>query len=100
MSKRPQPRKWYPKNPTKYIGDHTNIIARSSWEIKFMNWCDNNPSIITWNSEEVRIPYKCDTDNKRHLYYVDFRIQVKTKTGIVKTYIVEIKPDEIGRAHV
>lgn len=90
--KYPEPRKWNPKNKEKYVGDYTNIIARSSWEIIFMNWCDNNPNITKWNSEEVRIPYRCGTDNKLHMYHVDFKMQVKTASGEIKTYLVEIKP--------
>ena len=88
----PTPRKWSPKNIQKYIGDYANIIARSSWEIKFMNWCDNNSQVLFWNSEEVKIPYICSTDNKRHMYHMDFRIQIKNKEGNLKTYLVEIKP--------
>lgn len=42
----PKPRKWFPKNPEKYVGDVNNIISRSSWETKFMNWCDQNPAVI------------------------------------------------------
>ena len=85
-------RKFTPTNPQKYSGDPTNIIMRSSWETKFANWCDVNPSIISWVSEETIIPYRCGTDNKIHRYFVDFKIQVKETSGRVKTYLVEIKP--------
>ena len=85
-------RKFFPKNPQKYVGDLTNIIMRSSWETRFAIWCDNNPQVIYWQSEETIIPYICATDNKPHKYYMDFRIQVKTKSGL-KTYLVEIKPE-------
>lgn len=91
--KYPAPRKWTPKHPEKYTGDYNNIIARSSWEILFMNWCDNNSSVVTWSSEETKIPYRCATDNKPHMYYMDFRVQIKNKNNELKTYLVEIKPD-------
>lgn len=81
-----------PKRPEKYNGDPTKIIFRSSWERKFMNWCDSNPSIIEWSSEETIIPYVCPTDNKSHRYFVDFKIKIKQKSGNIKTYLVEIKP--------
>ena len=81
-----------PLHPEKYTGDPTNIIMRSSWETRFASWCDKNPSILKWNSEETVIPYRCPTDNKIHRYFVDFQISVKTKDGKVKTYLVEIKP--------
>ena len=74
--------------PEKYVGDPTNIVMRSSWETMFANWCDKNPSIIKWNSEETIIPYRCPTDNKVHRYFVDFKIT--TANG--KTYLVEVKP--------
>lgn len=81
-------RKFKPVNPHKYIGDHTNIIMRSSWETKFAIWCDLNPSVMKWSSEETVIPYVSPIDNRIHRYFVDFKIQTKTKT-----YLVEIKPE-------
>jgi hypothetical protein len=91
MSKYPDPVKFKPKNIDKYVGDHTNIISRSSWETKFMIWADRNSNIIKWSSEEIIIPYKSPLDGKTHRYFVDFKIDVMTNSGI-KTYIVEIKP--------
>lgn len=84
-------------NPEKYIGDPTNIIMRSSWETRFASWCDRNPDVIKWQSEETIVPYRCPTDNKLHRYYIDFRVQVQTKQGNLKTYLVEIKPDKQTR---
>ena len=93
MAGYPQPRKWKPKFPNKYDGDPNAIIARSSWEIRFFNWCDSNPAIIKWSSEETIIPYVCPTDNRWHRYFPDAKIQVRDQDGVVKTYLVEIKPD-------
>ena len=81
-----------PVFPNKYEGDPTNIIMRSSWETRFAVWCDNNPSVIKWLSEETVIPYRCPTDNRIHRYYIDFKIKVKTKEDKIKTYLVEVKP--------
>jgi len=85
-------RKFLPKNPEKYAGDANNIIMRSSWETRFANWCDRNPNIIRWSSEETVIPYRCPTDDKIHRYFVDFKITVKNKDGELKTFLVEVKP--------
>lgn len=85
-------RKYKPIHPEKYQGDPTNIICRSSWETRFAIWCDTNPSIIQWSSEETIIPYICPTDNRPHRYFVDFKIRVKLPSGGTKTYLVEIKP--------
>lgn len=81
-----------PLHPEKYTGDPTNIIMRSSWETRFASWCDKNPSIIKWSSEETVIPYRCPTDNKLHRYFVDFQIQVMQRDGKLKRYLVEVKP--------
>ena len=76
--------------PEKYTGDPTTIIMRSSWETKFASWCDKNPSIVKWSSEETVIPYRCPTDEKIHRYFVDFKIT----TSVGKTYLVEVKPSK------
>jgi hypothetical protein len=81
-------RKFIPIFPEKYTGDPTNIIMRSSWETRFASWCDKNPSVFKWSSEETIIPYKCPTDNRIHRYFVDFKITVTTG----RTYLVEVKP--------
>jgi hypothetical protein len=83
--------KYNVKIPEKYSGDPTNVVYRSSWELKFMNWCDLNSSVFEWSSEETIIPYRSPVDNKPHRYFVDFKIKVKSNQGI-KTYLVEIKP--------
>ena len=87
-------RLYKPLNPQKYAGDPTNIIMRSSWETRFAAWCDRNPSIVKWSSEETVIPYRCPTDNKIHRYFVDFKIQVISNNGSPKTYLVEVKPSK------
>ena len=69
-----------------------NIIYRSLWERKFMIFCDNNPSILQWGSEEGVIPYRSPLDGRVHRYYVDFYIKLQTKSGEIKKYLIEIKP--------
>jgi hypothetical protein len=91
-SRYPKPRKWTPKNPEKYVGDLNNIIARSSWEIKLLNWLDGNPSVIIYNSEGLIVPYLSPVDNKEHKYYVDFLAKMRLKDGTIKTYAIEVKP--------
>jgi hypothetical protein len=81
-----------PKNPKKYKGNPTKIIYRSSWERKFMNYCDMKESIVEWSSESTVVPYRYDMDGKTHRYFIDFRIVVKEKDDSLQTYLVEIKP--------
>jgi len=77
------------KNRAKYKGDPTKIVWRSLLERSFMVWCDNNPNIIQWQSEEVVIPYISPVDGKKHRYFPDFTI---TNTEN-ETTIIEVKPE-------
>jgi hypothetical protein len=80
-----------PLNPQKYRGNVSNIIYRSRWEQRFMSFLDRDSGVLEWSSEELWIPYRCKTDGKVHRYFPDFKVKLKTKTG-VKTQIIEIKP--------
>jgi len=84
--------KFTPKNPQKYIGDYNNIVYRSSWECKVMDWLDRNDNIISWASEELIIPYISPSDNKFHRYFPDFLVKAKTRDGKFKTILIEVKP--------
>ena len=53
-----------------------------------MRYCDLNPDIVAWASEEIAIPYTSPIDNRRHRYFPDFVI--KTVTG--RRVMIEIKP--------
>jgi hypothetical protein len=77
-----------PTNPEKYIGDHTNIIYRSSWECRVMSWLDKNSDILSWGSEELIIPYKSPVDGRFHRYFPDFIVKTRNKT-----LIIEVKPE-------
>ena len=77
-----------PTNTKKYVGNPDNIIYRSLLERRFMVYCDNNPGIIQWASEELAIRYYNPIDKKYHRYFPDFII----KTDKNKTMLIEIKP--------
>jgi hypothetical protein len=77
------------KNVTKYKGDHTNIIYRSLWEKAVFQWCDKNPKVKQWSSEETIIPYYYEVDKKYHRYFVDMKIVFDNKI-----LLVEIKPEK------
>lgn len=57
-----------------------------------MHWCDQNPVIITWGSENITIPYVSPIDGKVHRYYPDFMLRV-SENGTDRIIIVEIKPE-------
>ena len=83
--------KFTPNNPEKYMGDHRNIIYRSSWECRIMDRFDKDPNIVMWASEELVIPYKSPVDGRYHRYFPDFLVKMRTREGI-KTFLVEVKP--------
>ena len=74
--------------PEKYIGDYTNVVYRSLWERQCFKWCESNPNVKAWNSEEVVIPYVSRHDKKMHRYFVDLFVEM-TNGEIL---LVEIKP--------
>jgi hypothetical protein len=84
--------KYRPKSPNKYNGDPTNIVYRSSWELRLMNWLDSNHNVIKWSSEEVVVPYKHPITGRWHRYFPDFMAVMKDKNGTNKTYMIEVKP--------
>lgn len=84
--------KFKPKNPQKYNGDPTEIYFRSSYELKFMQYCDLTESVISYQSEEFWIPYRSPLDGKTHRYFPDFFLKYKDKDEKMRNLVVEIKP--------
>jgi murein tripeptide amidase MpaA len=81
-----------PRNPDKYKGDPTNIIYRSSWELKLMMYLDSHKSVLKWASEEIIIPYISPIDGKVHRYFPDFVVTKINKDGKKETVLIEVKP--------
>ena len=78
-----------PLNISKYIGSDVPIY-RSGIELKFFKFCDNNPNVIRWSSENVKIPYRDDVLKKDRMYYVDNFVEIREGNSI-KKYLVELK---------
>ena len=83
---------YHPLNPEKYSGDIGKIRFLSSWELRFMQFCDKNDNILTWASEEFRIPYMHPIKKKVCQYWPDFIIKYKNEKGVIITEVIEIKP--------
>lgn len=83
---------YQPKNEDKYTSDLSKIIYRSSWELTFMKFLDNNPSIVGWASEPFPIPYVKPTTGRVHRYFPDFFVEYFDKDGILMKEIIEVKP--------
>lgn len=79
------------KNPEKYVGSKVPVY-RSSWELTFMTFCDNNPSVQEWSSEPVRIPYRDPLTGKHTVYVPDFLISYVDKNMKKHVELIEIKP--------
>jgi hypothetical protein len=84
--------RYQPSYPKKYKGNPTNIIYRSLWERRFMNYCDKNKNILEWGSEEISLPYRSPLDGKIHRYFPDFYVKIRENNGSVQKYIIEVKP--------
>lgn len=63
------------------------IIYRSSYELKFITWLENNNKVKHWGSECFCIPYLYK-DGTTHKYYPDYFVEMVDGTKLV----IEIKP--------
>ena len=79
------------KNPDKYVGNK-KPLARSSWEFVFMRMLDEHPSVQSWASESIQIPYRDPLTGKYTVYVPDFFIVYQDKTGKKNAEVVEVKP--------
>jgi hypothetical protein len=78
------------KNPDKYAGDPRRIVARSRWELMYMQALDNSNMVKKWISEpkNLGINYISPLDKKLHTYWPDFLVQYTN--GEIE--ILEVKP--------
>ena len=81
-----------PENPSKYLGDPSNIVFRSGWERIYFIKCDRNTNIVAWASEELIIPYYSTVDKRARRYFPDVLLHVRKEDGSIEKTLVEIKP--------
>jgi hypothetical protein len=93
MAKRPKPVNYTPRNPKKYRGSYP-IVLRSSWEVRFAQYCDLNEDVLEWASEPVEIPYRNPVKGTQSIYIPDFIIKFRNAKGAVETRLIEIKPEK------
>ena len=84
--------RYNPKNPSKYKGNSSNIVYRSSWELRLMNYLDCNSNVIKWSSETVIIPYRSPKDEQIHRYFIDFYAEINDGNGGIRKLLIEVKP--------
>ena len=80
-----------PKNEKKYVGKKP-IIYRSSYELKFFRFCDDNPNVSRWASESIKIPYRDPLTGKQTVYVPDFLVVFIDKNMNKHAELWEIKP--------
>lgn len=87
--------KYIPINPKKYRGDVNKIVFRSSMELVAFKFCDTNPAIVYWSSEETVIPYISPVDGRAHRYFMDLKVWThREDTEELQITLIEIKPKD------
>jgi len=83
------------QHPAKYIGNPVDIVYRSSWEYKFMIYCDLNEGVLKWGSEVFKVPY-IDRMGHNHVYIPDFYLETRDQNndGLMNRFLIEIKPEK------
>ena len=69
-------------------------------ELRLYKYLDQQPNVLQWSSEETVIPYFSPLDKKMHRYFMDAKATVKTKDGIERTHLIEVKPASQCKAPV
>jgi hypothetical protein len=82
-----------PINPGKYIGA-TPVLYLSSWEYRLFIRLDQNPNVLKWSANTVKIPYVFQGDNRNHSYFMDAYVEMGDGKGGVRKILIEIKPDK------
>jgi len=87
--------KFKPKNYYKYLGNPTNIIYRSSYELHLMMYLDEHPDVKKWASEEPFMVawYKSPIDGGWHRYFPDAYAEIVDKDGKKRKLLIEVKPE-------
>lgn len=83
------------QNVHKYLGNPVEVVYRSSWEYKFMLYCDLNPGVLKWGSEVFKIPYT-DRMGHPHNYIPDFYLETRNNENpdLMNRFLVEVKPEK------
>ena len=70
---------------------------RSSYELRFMTWADENEMVLIWGVEVCIVEYTSriaimEGKNPKRKYYVDFYVEIINPDGSVTKRLIEIKP--------
>lgn len=81
-----------PKNPEKYIGDLNSVIYRSSWELKFLIFCDNEDRVVKYSSELYSVAYHNFKTKRLNYYNIDFYAEILNDSEKIDKWLIEVKP--------
>jgi len=84
--------RYTPTNPNKFEGDLNNIVFRSSWELRCLQYFDAHPAITKVMSEEIKIPYWNPVKRRPANYFPDFYIELRDRQGNIRRELIEVKP--------
>lgn len=88
------------KNPQKYIGKK-NPYYKSSYELRFFHFCDDNKNVLKWGYEVIEIDYFFKQLNEAvarpRKYYPDIYLEMMNDKGEVEKWVIEIKPEDLTR---
>lgn len=93
-------KRFTPKHPDKYMGDANNVIIRSSWELRVFQFCDSNPNVLRWGSEEIAIPYMKPFPGgyKPANYFPDLYVEYVDRDDNLIKELIEVKPEKFTKA--
>lgn len=77
------------------MGDLSKLKYKSSWEEAVFKVMDNNPNVVRWGYEIVKIAYMKPMANNtfaRRNYYPDIYVEYYDQDGKFIKEVVEIKP--------
>ena len=84
-----------PQNPQKYKGDPSKIVYRSSWELKFLQYCDNADQVIEYAAEPIGIPYINPILKKECTYWIDcYMVTRNPQNNTTTKWLIEVKPNK------
>lgn len=83
-----------PSDPSKYLGDPSNIVYRSSWELKFLQYCDKNDKIVEYSAEAVSVMYFNPFLKRPATYWIDCYMATKGDDGSITKWLIEVKPNK------
>ncbi len=69
-------------------------MYRSSWELKFLQYCDQNDNVLRYAAEPVGISYWNPLTKKPSTYWIDTVMITRNKDNSETKWLIEVKPNK------